>query len=128
MAGVPWHDLNKRFRRDFEAAVAHVLGELAEHGGDPALVEREVAAVLDQLASLDLQRGAAAAPRRDGRGASSGGRSPAPVRSGSDRSGARRCGCLGVPEEADGADHIAYEGAGRIAVGRRWICPGPQLR
>jgi hypothetical protein len=35
-----------------------VLGELTEHGGDPALVEREVAAVLDQLATLDLQRGA----------------------------------------------------------------------
>jgi hypothetical protein len=58
MAGVPWHDLNKRFRRDYEAAVAHVLVELADHGGDPALVEREVAAVLDQLATLDLQRGA----------------------------------------------------------------------
>ena len=57
MAGVPWHDLNKAFKRDYEAAVAHVLGELAAHGGDPALVEREVAAVLDQLGALDLQRG-----------------------------------------------------------------------
>ncbi len=57
MAGVPWHDLNTRFKRDYEAAVAHVLGELAAHGGDPALVEREVAAVLDQLAALGLQRG-----------------------------------------------------------------------
>ena len=36
--------------------MAHVLDEVAEHGGDPALVEREVAAVLDQLAALDLQR------------------------------------------------------------------------
>ena len=58
MGGVPWHDLNQRFKRDYEAAVAHVLGELAEHGGDPALVEREVAAVLNQLAALDLQRSA----------------------------------------------------------------------
>jgi hypothetical protein len=57
LAGVPWHDLNKRFKRDYETAVAHVLGELAAHGGDPALVEREVAAVLDQLAALGLQRG-----------------------------------------------------------------------
>lgn len=56
LAGVPWHDLNKRSRRDYEAAVALVLAGLAERGGDPALVEREVAAVLDQLASLDLQR------------------------------------------------------------------------
>lgn len=56
MAGVPWHDLNTRFKRDYEAAVAHVLDELAAHGGDLALVEREVAAVLDQLAALGLQR------------------------------------------------------------------------
>jgi hypothetical protein len=56
VAGVPWHDLNKRFKRDYEAAVAHVLEALAADGGDPALVEREVAAVLDQLAALDLQR------------------------------------------------------------------------
>lgn len=56
MAGVPWHDLNKRYRRDYEAAVAHVLQQLTGHGGDPALVEREVAAVLEQLGALGLQR------------------------------------------------------------------------
>jgi hypothetical protein len=56
MAGVPWHDLNRRFRRDYQAAVAQVLVELAARGGDPALVEREVAAVIDQLRALDLQR------------------------------------------------------------------------
>jgi hypothetical protein len=57
MAGVPWHDLNKRHKRDYEAAVAHVLSQLAGHGGDPPLVEREAAAVLEQLGALDLQRG-----------------------------------------------------------------------
>ena len=60
MAGVAWHDLNRRFKRDYEAAIAQVLGELATRGGDPALVEREVAAVLTQLSALDL--------RREGRG------------------------------------------------------------
>ena len=25
LAGVPWHDLNKQYRRDYDAAVAHVL-------------------------------------------------------------------------------------------------------
>jgi hypothetical protein len=58
MAGVSWHDLNRRYKRDYEAAIAHVLGELAGRGGDPALVEREVAAVLEQLGALDLQRAA----------------------------------------------------------------------
>jgi hypothetical protein len=56
VAGVPWHDLNKQYRRDYEAAVAKVLQEVTDHGGDPALVEREVAAVLDQLGALRLQR------------------------------------------------------------------------
>jgi hypothetical protein len=56
MAGVPWHDLNQRFKRDYEAAVAQVLGALAARGGDPAIVEREVAAVMEQLGALDLQR------------------------------------------------------------------------
>ncbi len=60
MAGVPWHDLNRRFKRDYEAAVAQVLGEVEARGGDSALVEREVAAVLNQLRALDL--------RREGRG------------------------------------------------------------
>jgi len=56
MAGVPWHDLNKRNKRDYEATVAQVLEEAGTHGGDPSLVEREVAAVLEQLRALDLQR------------------------------------------------------------------------
>ncbi len=57
LAGVPWHSLNRQYRRDYDAAVAHVLDELRAHGGDPSLVEREVVAVLDQLAALGLQRG-----------------------------------------------------------------------
>ena len=38
LAGVPWHELNKRHKRDYDAAVAHVLGELPD--GDAAIVER----------------------------------------------------------------------------------------
>ena len=56
MGGVPWHELNARFKRDYEAAIALALGELADRGGDPALVEREVAAVLEQVGALGLQR------------------------------------------------------------------------
>jgi hypothetical protein len=54
LAGVPWHELNKRYRRDYDAAVAHVLGELHDH--DATRVEREVDRVLTGLAALDLQR------------------------------------------------------------------------
>ena len=54
LAGVPWHQLNQRHKRDYDAAVAHVLGELP--AGDAATVETEVERVLAQLAALDLQR------------------------------------------------------------------------
>ena len=60
LAGVPWHDLNKRFKRDYDAAVAHVLAGLPGDGPEAAAVEAAVDDVLEQLAALDLQRG----PRR----------------------------------------------------------------
>ena len=55
LTGVAWHELNQRYRRDYDAAVAHVLGGLP--GGDAATVEAEVDRVLAELAKLDLQRG-----------------------------------------------------------------------
>ncbi len=59
-AGVPWHDLNARFKRDYEAAVDSVLTELEREGADRAAIVAEVAGVLEQLAALGLRR----APRR----------------------------------------------------------------
>ena len=56
LAGVPWHDLNKRFKRDYDAAVAAVLAELPADGPDLATIERAVDDVVEQLAALDLQR------------------------------------------------------------------------
>ena len=56
LAGVPWHDLNERFKRDYDAAVAHVLAGLPPGGPDPAAIEGAVDAVMEQLAALDLQR------------------------------------------------------------------------
>ena len=54
LAGVPWHELNKRYRRDYDAAVAQVLGSLPKDCA--ALVERQVDDVVAQLAALGLQR------------------------------------------------------------------------
>ena len=55
-AGVPWHELNARFRRDYDAAVDSVLATLAEGGVERDRVVAEVDAVLAQLAALGLQR------------------------------------------------------------------------
>ena len=56
LAGVPWHDLNKQYKRDYYAAVGHVLGSLPPDGPDPAAIERAVDDVMEQLTALDLQR------------------------------------------------------------------------
>ncbi len=56
LAGVPWHDLNKRFRRDYEAAVAQALDGLPPHGPDAGEIQAAVNDVMHQLDRLDLQR------------------------------------------------------------------------
>jgi hypothetical protein len=56
LAGVPWHDLNTRFKRDYDAAVAHVLHELPDGAPEMEAVDRAVDDVMEQLAALDLQR------------------------------------------------------------------------
>jgi hypothetical protein len=57
LAGIDWHTLNERFKRDYEAAVSCVLDGLDERGADPVDVVREVGRVLDQLEALKLERG-----------------------------------------------------------------------
>jgi hypothetical protein len=57
LAGIDWHALNDRFKRDYEAAVSCVLDGLGERGEDPVNVVREVGRVLDQLEVLKLERG-----------------------------------------------------------------------
>ena len=55
-AGVPWHDLNVRFKRDYAAAVDSVLSGLEERGADRGRIEQEVEGVLARLARLSLER------------------------------------------------------------------------
>ena len=69
-AGVPWHDLNARFKRDYGAAVDSVLAQLESKGADRARIVAEVTGVLGQLEALGLQRPARRRrPPRQGRGA-----------------------------------------------------------
>lgn len=56
LAGVKWHDLNARFKRDYDAAVAHVLAGLPAGAPDARAIDRAVDAVLEQLSALGLQR------------------------------------------------------------------------
>jgi hypothetical protein len=59
LAGIDWHALNDRFKRDYTAVVTHVLGELEARGVPREGVEREAAAVADRLAAMapEVRRG-----------------------------------------------------------------------
>jgi hypothetical protein len=56
LAGIHWHELNARFKRDYDAAVDSVLTAVARQGADRARIEVEVAGVMAQLATLELER------------------------------------------------------------------------
>jgi hypothetical protein len=56
LAGVPWHALNQQFKRDYDAAVEHVLNGVRERGGDDGAIRREVSRIYAALAGLQLER------------------------------------------------------------------------
>ena len=50
LAGIDWHDLNRRFRRDYDAAVAYALSQVKDCGGEVQDIERQVDDVMQRLA------------------------------------------------------------------------------
>jgi hypothetical protein len=62
LAGVPWHDLNEQFKRDYDAAVESVLQEIESRGGDRRVIEQQAEAIFRQLEGLGLERGARRTP------------------------------------------------------------------
>jgi hypothetical protein len=63
LAGVPWHEVNERFKRDYGAAVDSVLHDIEDRGGDRGAIVRQVEAIYRQLESLGLKRGSRRAPK-----------------------------------------------------------------
>lgn len=56
LAGVPWKALNERYKRDYDAAVEQVLGEVRAAGGDADRVRTEANRLHIALAELKLER------------------------------------------------------------------------
>jgi len=56
LAGVPWHALNERFKRNYDAAIEHVLAQVQEGGGEPGAIRTEVATIHAALANPELAR------------------------------------------------------------------------
>jgi hypothetical protein len=57
LAGVPWKELNRRFKNDYAKTIAQVESELEQSGHDPDAVRSEAEAVLSFLATLGPVRG-----------------------------------------------------------------------
>ncbi len=56
LAGIPWQQINKRFRNDYDKAVAAVLESLQEQGADPQAIRAEVDRIMSFLERLSLQK------------------------------------------------------------------------
>lgn len=57
LAGIPWNELNRRFKRDYSKTLAEVEGKLKQAGYDPDAILAEANAVLEALRSLAPHRG-----------------------------------------------------------------------
>jgi len=56
LAGVPWNTLNAQYKRDYAAAIDHVLREVAAAGGQPEAIRQEAERIFARLSELELSR------------------------------------------------------------------------
>ncbi|MGO9147029.1 MAG: hypothetical protein ACLQDF_11730 [Desulfomonilia bacterium] len=56
LKGIPWKDINKRFRNDYEKAVDSVLSSLEERGVDTRILTAEIERIMAQLGHLSLKK------------------------------------------------------------------------
>ena len=62
LAGIPWKDLNTRFRNNYEKTLAEVDKLVEENGHDPDAVRSEAEALLEYLKELKPKRGSRRRP------------------------------------------------------------------
>ena len=62
LAGIPWKELNRRFKNDYRKTIAEIETRLNDAGNDPILVRNEAEAVLSALKELAPLRGARRKP------------------------------------------------------------------
>jgi hypothetical protein len=56
LAGVPWHALNQQYKRDYDAAIEHVLRGVEEQGGAVDAIRRDAVRIYAALEQLQLER------------------------------------------------------------------------
>jgi len=65
LAGIPWKELNRRFKNDYARTTAEVARIVTERGGGFDAIRAEATSILDALAALAPARGARHRPPRE---------------------------------------------------------------
>jgi hypothetical protein len=65
LAGIPWNELNRRFKRDYSKTLAEVERKIEQAGHAPDAVRAEAEAVLRALRALAPYRGKRLRPARE---------------------------------------------------------------
>jgi hypothetical protein len=64
LSGIPWNELNRRFRNDYSRTIAEVMRRAEERGFDSKMITAEAEAVLSQLREFAPLRGPRRRPAR----------------------------------------------------------------
>lgn len=54
LAGIPWKQINRQFKNDYDKAVESILSSLEEKGTDPRVIRDETARIMSQVEQLSL--------------------------------------------------------------------------
>ncbi len=65
LTGIPWKDLNRRFKNDYEKTIGEVMRRVEQGGPGPAEVRAEAEAVLEALRRLGPLQGPRRRPPRE---------------------------------------------------------------
>jgi len=65
LAGIPWKELNRRFKNDYARTTAEVARIVTARGSEFDAIRAEAALILDALAELGPERGARHRPPRE---------------------------------------------------------------
>jgi hypothetical protein len=64
LSGIPWKDLNRRFRNDYSRTIEEVMRRAEERGFDSKIIAAEAKAVLSKLSEFAPLRGSRRRPAR----------------------------------------------------------------
>jgi hypothetical protein len=64
LSGIPWKELNRRYRNDYNRTIKEVMGRVEERGFDSKIIAAEAEAVLSKLGEFAPLRGSRGRPAR----------------------------------------------------------------